>query len=937
MDAALGALPPGRTGRVLLLDPAATDTFSLYAETIPAWPAAWHVSYCAVLGKRPNSWSVPTDYHANRNGLQIAALLHASNARAVTWLLEWLEDIGAKAAAPPLLSHKPAAHHQREAADGQMPAAAQTAQPQHRVVFTPWISESALRRLAKAGWLKNCSIGLLEPRFHRVSPTLLTLGWVSLTSLSHAFTYQCDYAQALVRALGSLGYAWEEIRALGSFSEKVAEQLASEYVDQHHTERPLEARSAPETRTESEAATATATAGTDAATITCTAHVADTSPTDSTPDSMRDVSRVSATAWQHPRVTRSTLHSYTAASNEVAPDHPYRSVRSSLRHDIGDLLTPRDGVLEPWQLLGHGSLADTTGHHSAHGQDAVDASTKRTAACFRLPDPALRHNGTATACEQQPRGRLVLLDRWLDPITPLLTPITVEGLAYEIYREPFWKRWQSTELQSGTAFQQQLQEHAKRIRSDLHAAALAEASTPAATETTSFRQRAQTICRAPFFEATAKIGEWARQLKRFSETRPDPKEASMDEMTAYVRALRHNQAEQAVVSALLHIVERLSAETFDQAYFRELLSLERDLLTGEAERRSASESVAARLERLLAAVAAAPADSWLADTAVFWRLVLLHGLCTGSDELLDRYPSLLHTAVCCYGLQQLRLDWQALCESDLLAPLTRRLQGLRHGAGFLAASNFDWPLVREVLELTAVEPSVMDAYAGYLPLSAALAVLACDGKRSSRHSAMSPAREPRSKPPGQSADVMERHDEGSNPHVKSVEHQLSDMNATSRMDASLGRSSRSENEASMRHELQTLESDRSLLILRQTPNILRPVRPRGWHHSAFAELCQRALRYRSRPLQRRIPQTPRQRASRSPPSTQSPTPATTECIVVLGGCSPVEAHCIASTVARCRGDACAVQVLSTGLFSSREWLIAAIHDHDRPSWMHPEP
>ncbi|KAF6000374.1 hypothetical protein F1559_000169 [Cyanidiococcus yangmingshanensis] len=535
---------------------------------------------------------------------------------------------------------------------------------------------------------------------------------------------------------------------------------------------------------------------------------------------------------------------------------------------------------EPWQRLGN--------DHCVWPRDP-DTPADNPGVVLLPQEPEAMSTASATT-RRRPRARLVLLDRWLDPITPLVTPVTIHGLEYERGHAPCWQRWNWTEPRPAEEVQSWLLEQERKtsacsiLQMESTGKRLSEA------EQAKLHQRIQTICQEPFFKATSDIGAWAQALKRFSDARPDPNAADMAQVADYVRALQRHQAEQRLVSELLLRAQQLSADTFDHVYFRELLALERELLRGEAERRIGTETFAKRLEQILAAVVVAPSGSWLGDRSLFWRLIVLHGFCTGSDDFLERHTSLFHIAACCYGIDRLRSDWRALVESDLVAQITRKIRGTRHGVGLLAPANFDWPLARDALQLNHVDSNVTDAYAGYLPLSAALAVLACDGKRSPWQFPTSP-----------------------------LKH------------ASPGDDNNTENEPQQVQTSSAGELNRSLLILRQTPNLLRPIQPRHWHHGPFRELCQRALGCHKGPMTRAI-SMPHSEETLSLTPVGKRENATPEWILVIGGCSPVEAECLASAVAQSRGASCPVQVLTTGVHSSREWLLLTLHGDDSTLW-----
>jgi hypothetical protein len=844
MEEALGPLPPSCSGRLVLLDPAAADMFMLATRDLPDWPTNWAVSLVGVLGPHTgtgDAWSTPA---RTLSQLQVVSFMSASHTRAVTWLIEWLAQV-----APGISIHRRWSDRRKTGKMHPTRELPPFPERRHRLVYNPWISENGLRLLDDAGWLPHFTVGLLPARFYQVCESLWSLGWPLAGHALLARGQEHDTLGALAQALASFGYQWERVRALGPCSERLAERLAAL------------------ARTDDQRSTFVSVAARSMATSA--------------------LSPISVSESNGQGQTSTTEAGTETAIPPWNPEPPVMSAPLATPAMVGNsaqTTVASHPCLEPWQQLG--SVHEWAAEPPCEGADLQSPPW--------LPDEPRENILMATARQGRPQARLVLLDRWLDPITPLVTPVSVEGLELEMEQVPWWQQWDWADLRPAKDVRDWFME-AKWAMSSARTILLTMPAAQRLSETdrAQLEDRLLRIRREPYFQATAQIGIWARALKRFSEQRPDPKTAVMEQVAAYVGELHRHQVEQQLVAALLEHAERLSAITFDLAHFRNLLAMERELLRGETERRMGVERFVQRLESILAAVAVASSQSWLGEPSLFWRLMMLHYLCSGSDDFAERHTGVFQLAACCYGSRCLSNDWQALVQSDLVAQIRRVAHGSRDGASLLMPAPLDWPLVRAALQLDQVEPNIPDVFAGYFPLSAALAILACDGKRSCWRLATSAA----------------QHVSG---HVDGGDEDEKDDLRTAII------------ASGQRAPIVAEGSNHSLLILRQTPNLLRPVQPRHWHHGALRELCQRALRWAHGPSTRMLHAAPIE-ASMSFSSDTDRADDLPECILLLGGCSPVEAQYIASAVAQSRGTHARVQILTTAVCSSREWLFLTLH------------
>ena len=279
-------------------------------------------------------------------------------------------------------------------------------------------------------------------------------------------------------------------------------------------------------------------------------------------------------------------------------------------------------------------------------------------------------------------ARLVLIDRMLDPITPLLTQMTYAGLWSEAARAAY-PSWTALGLPP------------RAITAD-------DPLLPG-------------IADRNFSEAVRELGHAANRLKRFSEARPSRQTADLQQIAAYVQGLEAHQTEHATVSRHLEAATCISERTFERVAFRQRFELERQMLHGVTALRSRRTSLEERLVDVIAMAAEAP------DRLAYWRLACLQALCAGGDAVYWRDPVRLQAALV-FGVETMVADALALQQAGLLPAAAPPWKGPR------MTEAFDWALARDALGL--LHPYEGEGtggeYAGYTPITVALARLAWD-------------------------------------------------------------------------------------------------------------------------------------------------------------------------------------------------------------------
>eukprot|EP00166_Cyanidium_caldarium_P006259 ctg_875.g509 len=134
---------------------------------------------------------------------------------------------------------------------------------------------------------------------------------------------------------------------------------------------------------------------------------------------------------------------------------------------------------------------------------------------FPVDDPGTARVPLPRRCARRKCARLVLIDRMLDPITPLLTQMTYAGLWSEVARAAY-PSWTALGLSPRAI---------------------------AADDPLLLR-----IADRNFSEAVRELGHAANRLKRFSEARPNRQTADLQQIAVYVQGLEAHQTEHATVS-----------------------------------------------------------------------------------------------------------------------------------------------------------------------------------------------------------------------------------------------------------------------------------------------------------------------------------------------------------------------------------------------------
>ncbi|KAK4538709.1 hypothetical protein CDCA_CDCA19G4734 [Cyanidium caldarium] len=301
---------------------------------------------------------------------------------------------------------------------------------------------------------------------------------------------------------------------------------------------------------------------------------------------------------------------------------------------------------------------------------------------FPVDDPGTARVPLPRRCARRKCARLVLIDRMLDPITPLLTQMTYAGLWSEVARAAY-PSWTALGLSPRAI---------------------------AADDPLLLR-----IADRNFSEAVRELGHAANRLKRFSEARPNRQTADLQQIAVYVQGLEAHQTEHATVSRHLEAATCMSERTFERVAFRQRFELERQMLHGVTALRSRRTWLEQRLVDVIAMAAEVP------DRLAYWRLACLQALCAGGDAAYWRDPVRLQAALV-FGVETVVADVLALQQAGLLPAAAAPWKGPR------MAETFDWALARDALGL--LHPYEGEGtggeYAGYTPITVALARLAWD-------------------------------------------------------------------------------------------------------------------------------------------------------------------------------------------------------------------